>query len=115
MVIVVSFVLKNTFDLIFLNVDGNDILVNVLQSLKQLFPIDVIPSGMVIVVSFVSENAFHPILINVDGNDILVNVVHSLKHIFPIDVIPSGIIHFPFLMDILLFSNQFLYYLIQLS
>ena len=58
----------NAYSPILINDYGNSIFVNDLHSMKQLFPIDVTPSGIVIDLIFVFEKAFSPILINVDGN-----------------------------------------------
>ena len=47
MVIVIRLVFENVLSPIFINVDGNEILVNNLQLLNVSFPIDVIPSGII--------------------------------------------------------------------
>ena len=47
------FVFENTYSPILNNNDGNSTLVNELQSVKHLFPIDITPSGIMIVEIFV--------------------------------------------------------------
>ncbi|MCI5692992.1 MAG: hypothetical protein MR354_08350, partial [Bacteroides xylanisolvens] len=87
---------------ILVNDDGNSTFVNDEHSSKQLFPIDVTPSGIVIVEILVFINAFSSILINDDGNSMLVNDEHHVKHSVPIDVTPSGTIqsHFVLVIDL---------------
>ena len=102
--IVDIFVYENAHSPILNSVDGSWIFVNDEHPLKQLFPIDVTPSGIVIVEIPVPEYIDVSNGLIDDGSWIFVNDLHPQKQIIPIEVNPSGIM----IVDIFVCENAYL-------